>query len=89
MTGIVHYPRLNDPAPVAVAVNAAGSGLTWLRYPVKIGAIAGLSSVVLVMLMGQPRVFFSMASDGLLPATFGKVHPKFKTPYITTILQLL
>lgn len=86
MTGIVHYPKLNDPAPVAVAVNEAGSGLIWLRYPVKIGAIAGLSSVVLVMLMGQPRVFFSMARDGLLPAAFGKVHPKFKTPYVTTIL---
>lgn len=86
MTGIVHFTKLNDPAPVAVAVNAAGSGLIWLRYPVKIGAIAGLSSVVLVMLMGQPRVFFSMARDGLLPAAFGKVHPKFKTPYVTTIL---
>jgi APA family basic amino acid/polyamine antiporter len=86
MTGIVPYPKLNDPAPVAVAVNAAGSGLIWLRFPVKIGAIAGLSSVVLVMLMGQPRVFFSMARDGLLPAVFGKVHPKFKTPYITTIV---
>jgi APA family basic amino acid/polyamine antiporter len=86
MTGIVPYHKLNDPAPVAVAVNGAGSGLIWLRYPVKIGAIAGLSSVILVMLMGQPRVFFSMARDGLLPAAFGKVHPKFKTPYVTTIL---
>ena len=86
MTGIVHFTKLNDPAPVAVAVNEAGSGLIWLRFPVKIGAIAGLSSVVLVMLMGQPRVFFSMARDGLLPAAFGKVHPKFKTPYVTTIL---
>jgi APA family basic amino acid/polyamine antiporter len=86
MTGIVPYYKLNDPAPVAVAVNAAGSGLIWLRFPVKIGAIAGLSSVVLVMLMGQPRVFFSMSRDGLLPAAFSKVHPKFKTPYITTIV---
>ena len=86
MTGIVPYPELNDAAPVAVAVNKAGSGLVWLRYPVKIGAIAGLSSVILVMLMGQPRVFYSMARDGLLPAAFGKVHPKFKTPYVTTIV---
>ncbi len=86
MTGIVPYPELNDAAPVAVAVNKAGSGLIWLRYPVKIGAIAGLSSVILVMLMGQPRVFYSMARDGLLPAAFGKVHPKFKTPYVTTIV---
>ena len=48
--------------------------------------MAGLASVVLVMLMGQPRIFYSMARDGLLPAVFGKVHPKFQTPYITTIL---
>lgn len=86
MTGIVPYHKLNDPAPVAVAVNAAGSGLIWLRFPIKIGAIAGLSSVVLVMLMGQPRVFFSMSRDGLLPEVFSKVHPKFRTPYITTII---
>ncbi len=86
MTGIVYFPMLNDPAPVAVAVNAAGDGLAWLRYPIKIGAIAGLSSVILVMLMGQPRIFFSMAQDGLLPKSFGKVHPKYKTPYVTTIL---
>ncbi|MEK7225066.1 MAG: amino acid permease, partial [Bacteroidota bacterium] len=86
MTGIVYFPNLNDPAPVAVAVNTAGEGLQWLRYPIKIGAIAGLSSVILVMLMGQPRIFFSMSKDGLLPATFSKVHPKFKTPYIATIL---
>ena len=86
MTGIVPYYDLNSPAPVAVAVNAAGEGLEWLRYPIKIGAIAGLSSVILVLLMGQPRIFFSMSKDGLLPPAFSKTHPKFKTPYITTIL---
>lgn len=86
MTGIVQYPALNDPAPIAVAVNAAGKGLFWLRYPIKLGAIAGLSSVVLVMLMAQPRIFFSMSKDGLLPQVFNKVHPKFQTPYVTTIL---
>jgi basic amino acid/polyamine antiporter, APA family len=57
-----------------------------MRPIVNIGAIAGLASVVLVMLMGQPRIFFSMARDGLLPPVFGKVHPKFQTPYVTTIL---
>ena len=86
MTGMVHYSKLNDPAPIVVAIAAAGSSLAWLRYAVEIGSLAGLASVVLVMLMGQPRIFYSMARDGLLPAVFGKVHPRFKTPYITTIL---
>jgi APA family basic amino acid/polyamine antiporter len=86
MTGIVPFKNLNDPAPVAVAVNTAGEGMAWLRMPIKIGAIAGLSSVILVMLMGQPRIFFSMSRDGLLPKSFSKVHPRFKTPYITTIV---
>ncbi len=86
MTGMVKYTLLNVSAPIAVAVDAAGNGLDWLRTPIKLGAIAGLSSVILVMLMGQPRIFFAMSHDGLLPPVFGKVHPKFKTPYITTIL---
>ncbi len=86
MTGIVPYQSLNDPAPIAVAINATGDGLAWLRPLIKVGAIAGLSSVILVMLMGQPRIFYSMSKDGLLPASFSKVHPKYKTPYITTIL---
>ncbi|MDZ4787139.1 MAG: amino acid permease [bacterium] len=86
MTGIVHYSQLKDPAPIAVAINAAGDGLMWLRPLIKLGAIAGLSSVVLVLLMGQPRIFYSMAKDGLLPATFAKLHPKYGTPYVTTIL---
>lgn len=86
MTGMVHYTDLNVPDPVAVAVNSAGKDLLWLRFPIKIGAIAGLSSVILVMLMGQPRVFYSMSKDGLLPSSFAKVHPKFKTPYVTTII---
>jgi basic amino acid/polyamine antiporter, APA family len=85
MTGLVSYTKLGVPAPVVVALGAAPQ-LLWLRVFTDVGAILGLASVVLVMLMGQPRVFFSMARDGLLPPVFGKVHPKFGTPYVTTIL---
>ena len=86
MTGLAHYTDLNVPHPVFVAIEKAGPGLAWLRVLVNIGAIAGLASVVLVMLMGQPRIFFAMSRDGLLPPVFGKVHPRFQTPYVTTIL---
>jgi len=86
LTGIVSYTTLNVPDPVAVGVDAMGKGMFWLRPIVKIAAIAGLSSVILVMLLGQPRIFFTMAKDGLLPPVFSKVHPKFKTPYISTIV---
>lgn len=86
MTGLAHYTELNVPHPVFVAIEKAGPALAWLRAPINIGAIAGLASVVLVMLMGQPRIFYSMSRDGLLPPAFGKVHPKFQTPYVTTIL---
>ena len=86
MTGLVPYTQLNVPHPVFVAIDAAGPGLKWLTYFINVGAIAGLASVVLVMLMGQPRIFYSMSRDGLLPPVFGKVHPKYQTPYITTIL---
>jgi APA family basic amino acid/polyamine antiporter len=86
LTGIVSYKTLNVADPVAVGVDAMGKGMFWLRPIVKVAAIAGLSSVILVMLMGQPRIFFSMSKDGLLPPVFSKVHPKFKTPYISTII---
>jgi APA family basic amino acid/polyamine antiporter len=86
LTGIVAYPLLLVSDPVAVGVNAMGEKLFWLRPIVKIAAIAGLSSVILVMLLGQPRIFYTMSRDGLLPPIFSKVHPKFKTPYLSTIL---
>jgi APA family basic amino acid/polyamine antiporter len=86
LTGIVSYTTLNVADPVAVGVDAMGKGMFWLRPIVKIAAIAGLSSVILVMLLGQPRIFYSMSKDGLLPPVFSKVHPKFKTPYVSTII---
>ena len=86
LTGIVSYTTLNVADPIAVGVNSMGKGMFWLRPIVKIAAIAGLSSVILVMLLGQPRIFYTMSKDGLLPPVFSKVHPKFKTPYISTII---
>ncbi len=86
MTGLANYTELNVPHPVFVAIDAAGPGLAWLGPVVNIGAIAGLASVVLVMLMAQPRIFYSMSRDGLLPPVFGKIHPKYRTPHVTTIL---
>ncbi len=86
MTGLTPFAGLDTDHPVYVAINAAGPGLKWLTYFINIGAIAGLSSVVLVNLMGQPRIFFTMARDGLLPPVFGRVHPKFQTPYVATVV---
>ncbi len=85
LTGMSKYTDLNNSAPVVNALQAAGAPVA-LRFVVEIAALAGLSSVILVMLMGQPRIFFSMANDGLLPATFARVHPRFKTPYVTTVV---
>jgi APA family basic amino acid/polyamine antiporter len=86
LTGIVSYTFLNVADPMAVGVNALGDSMFWLRPIIKIAAIAGLSSVILVMMLGQPRIFYSMSNDGLLPPVFSKVHPKFRTPYVSTIL---
>ncbi len=83
LTGVVHYTKLNVPAPVAVAIDAMR--LFWLSPMIKIGAVFGLISVMIVQLVGQPRIFFSMATDGLLPRAASRVHPKFRTPYVTTI----
>ncbi|MFA6401161.1 MAG: amino acid permease [Salinivirgaceae bacterium] len=86
LTGIIDYRLLNVSDPIAVGINSVGPQLMWLRPIVKIGALAGLSSVILVMLLGQPRIFYSMSKDGFLPPIFSKVHPKYKTPHINTII---
>ncbi len=85
LTGIVPYEILNVPDPIAVALNAVPD-LSWLKTIIKCGAIAGLSSVVLVLLMSQPRVFYCMSRDGFLPPIFSRMSPKYNTPVITTII---
>jgi len=83
LTGIVPFTALNVPDPVAVGIDA--TGVRWGSILVKLGAIAGLGSVMLVMLLGQSRVFYSMSRDGLLPEWAGKIHPRFRTPWISSI----
>ena len=85
MTGLVPFAQLDVAEPVFVALNAAPA-LNWLKVLATVGAVAGLASVVLVMLMAQPRVFYAMSRDGLLPPVFGKVHPKYKTPWLATLI---
>ncbi len=84
LTGIVPYSQLNVSDPVAVGIDA--TGVRWGSFLVKIGAIFGLGTVMLVMLLGQSRIFFSMSRDGLLPKWAGAVHPRFRTPWISSII---
>lgn len=84
-TGVVPYKQLDVPAPIALAAEQAGMGNV-MKSLIKLGAIAGLSSVILVMLLGQSRVFWSMSRDGLLPPWVSTVHPRFRTPWIITIV---
>jgi APA family basic amino acid/polyamine antiporter len=86
MVGLAHYSTLKVDAPVSVAIAAAGEQLAWLRTWVEIGAIAGLSTVILVSLYGQTRIFYAMARDGFLPPVFAKVDPKSRTPVLSTII---
>ena len=85
MTGMVSYTQLDVSAPVAVALDAHPE-LFWLGLPVKIGAIVGMTSVILMSLLGQPRIFMAMSRDGLLPPGLQKVHPKYRTPHVATLV---
>jgi APA family basic amino acid/polyamine antiporter len=84
LTGIVPYTSLNVSDPVAIGIDA--TGVRWGSFLVKLGAIFGLGTVMLVMLLGQSRVFFSMSRDGLLPKWASTIHPRFRTPWISSIL---
>ena len=84
LVGIVPYDQLAVAAPIAKAVDVMG--LPWFAILVKVGAIAGLSSVMLVLMFGQTRVFYTMSKDGLIPSVFSTVHKTFKTPWINTLL---
>ncbi|MGH8430255.1 MAG: amino acid permease, partial [Solimonas sp.] len=85
MTGIMPYTMLGTPKPVATALETYPD-LLWLKSLVEIGAIAGLTSVILVMMLGQPRIFYSMSRDGLIPPLFGRIHPRYRTPHTGTVV---
>jgi APA family basic amino acid/polyamine antiporter len=85
MTGMVPYTKLGADAPVAIALDAHPQ-LSWLGSLVKVGAIAGMTSVILMSMLGQPRIFLAMADDGLLPPSMRKVHPKYRTPHVATAI---
>jgi len=87
LTGIVNYKDLNTAAPVAVAIDR--TDYMWLRPAVKLAIVMGYTSVILVMLLGQSRVFFSMSRDGLLPKLFSDIHPKFRTPWRSNLLFMV
>src|SRR6266446_8938675 len=85
LTGMVPFQKLDTDAPVAVALDAHPQ-LSWLSWIVKVGVIAGMTSVILTSLLGQPRILLSMADDGLLPPFMSRCHPRFKTPHVSTLI---
>lgn len=87
LTGIVNYKDMNNAAPVAMAIDV--TSYIWLKSVIKLAIIAGYTSVILVMLLGQSRVFYSMSRDGLLPKMFSEIHPRFRTPWRSNLLFML
>ncbi|HEY6926837.1 MAG TPA: amino acid permease, partial [Steroidobacteraceae bacterium] len=85
MTGMVPYTKLDVDQPVAVALDAHHLQFSWLAVLVKIGIIAGMTSVILTSLLGQPRILLAMADDGLLPPSISRCHPRYKTPHVATL----
>jgi APA family basic amino acid/polyamine antiporter len=88
LTGVVNYKDLNVAAPLAVAVDRM-NGVPWLGKLMKLGSLLGLTSVILVMLLGQSRVFYSMSRDGLLPKVFSDIHPQFHTPWRSNLMLMI
>ena len=89
LTGIVSYAELNVPAPIALAIDRVGEGLAWLSPLIKLGAIAGITSVILVMMLGQSRIYYAISKDGLLPSIFSKINKKRGTPQNATIFACI
>lgn len=87
LTGLVNYKELNVSAPVSLAVDR--TSFVWLEILIQIGILAGMTSVILVLLLGQSRIFFVMANDGLLPKCFGALHPKFSTPWLSNLILMI
>src|SRR6185369_16092951 len=85
LTGLLPFDQLGTSEPVVTAVKSHPE-LAWLRWLVEVGALIGLSSVILVMVIAQPRIFMIMGRDGMLPPEFAKIHPKYRTPHINTVI---
>ncbi|MFL6575279.1 MAG: APC family permease, partial [Povalibacter sp.] len=88
LTGMVSYTKLDVAAPVAVALDAHPQ-IAWLGWLVELGAIIGMTSVILMSILGQPRIFLSMAEDGLLPPSWKKIHPRYRTPHVATAAAVI
>lgn len=89
LLGVVSYSQLGVPDPFAIAVNALGPKFVWLRYVIKFLILISMTTVIMVMLLGQARIFYTMAHDGLLPKAFGKIHDRFRTPFNSTCIVML